>query len=463
MAEAALIQKPARTRRDIAIGIFVALVALLILLLWFLMLRADELSLSSTFVMTSLRSGVEIPAPDLVLPGAATLLVLASIMVGLSVWQFIRPFTKTTWLIAVASGTLVMAFLVWATRGDDINLTGMLVSSLVRATPIALAALSGLYSERSGVVNIAIEGMMLVGAFTSVVVTSIAKNALPGWLEGVALARDSGLTMRPDLLAETVDAMVVEYTWLPIILGIIGGILAGMLLAWIHGVLSIKFRVDQIVSGAGLIILALGLTSYLQRAVLNPNPELNQPGPAIASAAIPGLWKIPVIGPLLFNLSPIIYVMFALLIITRILMNNTRWGLRVRAVGEHPKAADTLGINVFKTRYMSVLISGAIAGLAGTYMSLGSAGRFNEGMTAGKGFLGLAAMIFGNWNPGGAFLGSLIFGFFDSWQEKLALLQVGVAGELLGMAPYLATMIVLAGFIGRSRMPAADGQPYEKQ
>ena len=265
---------------------------------------------------------------------------------------------------------------------------------------------------------------MLVGAFTSVVVASLTESMF---------------------------------------LGLVAGVLAGMVLALIHAVLSIRYLVDQIVSGAGLIILALGATSYLQRAVLNLKPELNQPGPAIPAIPIPGLWKVPVLGPMLFNLSPVIYILFGLLILTRILMNNTRWGLRVRSVGEHPKAADTLGINVFKIRYISVLISGAIAGLAGAYMSIGSAGRFNEGMTAGKGFLGLAAMIFGNWNPGGAFLGSLIFGFFDSWQEKLALLQVGVAGELLGMTPYLATMVVLAGFVGRARMPAADGQPYEKQ
>ena len=144
-------------------------------------------------------------------------------------------------------------------------------------------------------------------------------------------------------------------------------------------------------------------------------------------------------------------------------MNQTRWGLRTRAVGEHPRAADTLGINVFRTRYQSVLISGMLAGLAGAYMSIGSAGRFNEGMTAGKGFLGLAAMIFGNWEPVGAFIGALIFGFFDSWQEKLSILQIGIPVDLLGMAPYLATMIVLAGLIGRSKMPAADGVPYDKE
>src|SRR3990172_1548433 len=144
-------------------------------------------------------------------------------------------------------------------------------------------------------------------------------------------------------------------------------------------------------------------------------------------------------------------------------MYTARGGLHIGAVGDPRRAADTLGINVYKIRYVSLLISGAMAGLAGAYMSVGSAGRFNEGMTAGKGFLGLAAMIFGNWNSGGAFLGSLIFGFFDSWQEKLAILQVGIPADLLGMAPYIATMIVLAGFVGRSRMPAADGTPYKKE
>ncbi|MGD8554158.1 MAG: ABC transporter permease [Anaerolineales bacterium] len=425
MAEAALAQKPVRTTRQIAIGIFMIVIALLILLMLLSVYREEGgLALKSTLVLESQRAGVTIPAPDLVLPTFWTLAVLVAGVAVLACLQLILGFKRTTWVIAGVAGIIIMAFLIWATRDKSINLTGMLVSSLIRATPIALAALSGLYSERSGVVNIAIEGMMLGGAFTSVVIASVSGNL---WL------------------------------------GVLAGILTGMIFALLHGVLSIRYMVDQIISGTGIIILALGLTSYLQRAVLNLNPELNRPGPAMAALPIPGLWKIPVLGPVLFNLSPIIYIMFALLIITRILMNNTRWGLRTRSVGEHPKAADTLGINVFRTRYVAVLISGAIAGLAGAYMSIGSAGRFNEGMTAGKGFLGLAAMIFGNWNPGGAFAGSLIFGFFDSWQEKLALLQTGVAGELLGMAPYLATMVVLAGFIGRSRMPAADGQPYEKQ
>jgi simple sugar transport system permease protein len=417
--QATVVEKPTRDLRGIAIGIIALMTAAGIILM-----ALGTADLQSTFVLTSHRAGVTIAAPDLVIPTTVSLVVLGVVAGVAGFWQVFRGFKKGDWVVILAAALLIMAFLVWATRGKSLNLTGMMVSSLVRATPIALAALSGIYSERSGVVNIGIEGMMLMGAFASVVFASVTGNMF---------------------------------------IGVIGGMLAGAMLGALHAVLSIKYKVNQIVSGAGIIILALGLTSYLQRSILNIFPYLNQPGPAIASFSIPILWKIPVLGPVLFNLSPIIYTMFALLIITQILMNKTRWGLRVRSVGEHPKAADTLGINVFRVRYISVLLSGAIAGLAGTYMSIGAAGRFNEGMSAGKGFLGLAAMIFGNWNPFGAFAGALIFGFFDSWQEKLSLLQVGIPVDLLGMAPYIATMIVLAGFVGRSRMPAADGIPYEKE
>jgi simple sugar transport system permease protein len=417
--QATVVEKPTRDLRGIAMGIIALMAAAGIILM-----ALGTAGLQSTFVLTSQRAGVTIAAPDLVVPTSVSMIVLGVVAGVAGFWQVFRGFKKGDWVVILAAALFILAFLLWATRGKSLNLTGMMVSSLVRATPIALAALSGIYSERSGVVNIGIEGMMLVGSFTSVVFASVSGNML---------------------------------------VGVIGGVMAGMLLAALHAVLSIKYKVNQIVSGAGIIILALGLTSYLQRSILNAFPHLNQPGPAIAAFQIPGLWRIPVLGPVLFNLSPIIYTMFALLIITQILMNKTRWGLRVRSVGEHPKAADTLGINVFRVRYISVLISGAIAGLAGTYMSIGAAGRFNEGMSAGKGFLGLAAMIFGNWNPFGAFAGSLIFGFFDSWQEKLSLLQVGIPVDLLGMAPYIATMIVLAGFVGRSRVPAADGIPYEKE
>ena len=420
MSLSTLIRTKDRSRRELFIGIFFLAFALWIML-W---LPKGTAGMVSTFVLTSRRGGVNLEAPDVVIPTQLSLYILGGLVALAAIWQMARGFQRVNLVIAIIAATGILSFLVWATSDKSINLTGMLVSSLVRATPIALAALSGMYSERSGVVNIGIEGMMLVGAFTSVVAASVTDSML---------------------------------------LGIIGGIMAGMVFGLLHAVLSIRFKVNQIVSGAGIIILALGLTSFLHRTVLELNTELNSPGPAIPAKLIPILGEIPVIGPLLFNQSPIIYALFVMIIATRIIMYQTRWGLRTRSVGEHPRAADTLGINVFKTRYVSVLISGAIAGLAGTYMAIGAAGRFNEGMTAGKGFLGLAAMIFGNWNPGGAFFGSLIFGFFDSWQEKLSILQVGIPTELLGMAPYLATMVVLAGIVGRSRMPAADGQPYEKE
>ncbi|OGO41269.1 MAG: ABC transporter permease [Chloroflexi bacterium RBG_16_58_14] len=405
--------------RQIGVGIFFLVVAIAIFLL-----AQGTAGMQSTLVLTSQRAGVTIAAPDLVLPTAATLYVFAALAALGAAWQLLKGFQRLPLMISLIAGLFILAFLFWATREKSLNLTGMLVSSLVRATPIVLAALSALYSERSGVVNIGIEGMMLFGAFFSVVFASLTKNMF---------------------------------------IGVLAGVLAGMVFGGLHALLSIRYRVQQIISGTGIIILALGLTSYLQRSFLNVFPELNQPGPAIPGFAIPLLWRIPVLGPVFFNQSPIIYLMFLLLAATQVIMFHTRWGLRVRSVGEHPKAADTLGINVFAIRYMSVLISGALAGLAGAYMSIGAAGRFNEGMTAGKGFLGIAAMIFGNWYPGGAFLGGLIFGFFDSWQEKLSILQVGIPVDLLGMAPYLATMIVLAGFVGRSRMPAADGTPYVKE
>ena len=379
----------------------------------------------STFVTTSQRAGITISGPEIVLNTYLALIIAACLPILLGLFHLLGRSDEKGEAFIIASVTLlVFAFLVWATKDKSLNMTGMFVSSIVRATPICLAALAGIYSERSGVTNIGIEGMMLFGSFLSVIAASITKSAL---------------------------------------VGILFGMLAGVLLASLHAVLSIRYKVNQIISGTAIIIFALGVTSYLQRAVLNTNTHLNDPGPAIPAFQIPGLWEIPFFGPVLFNQAPISYVMFLLIIITFILFNYTKWGQRIRSVGEHPKAADTLGIAVQKTRYICVLISGMIAGLAGAQISIGSAGRFNEGMTAGKGFLGLAAMIFGNWNPQGAFLGSIIFGFFDSWQEKLSILQIGVPVDLLGMTPYIATMIVLSGFIGRSRPPASGGIPYEKQ
>ncbi len=422
MAETTLTQAQPKVRSSTSlIGGSICLVIALMLIL----MGLDAAKEISTFVLTSQRAGVTIKAPDLVLPTNITLFVLAFFAAVLGVVQIVSGSKRVSFFVGLSAVALVFGFLIWATHGKSLNLTGMLVSSVIRATPIAFAALAGIYSERSGVVNIGIEGMMLMGAFVSVVVASVTQN---------------------------------------LFLGVLGGILAGLLMGALHAVLSIKYMVNQIISGTVLIILGLGITTYLTRLLLDVYPDqLNSPPSAIPSLQVFGLWRIPVIGPIVFNQSSLIYLLWVMLIFTQILYFKTRWGLRVRSVGEHPKAADTLGINVLRTRYISVLISGAIGGLAGTYISLGVAGAFSEGISAGKGFLGLAAMIFGNWMPGGAYLGAIIFGFFDSWQEKLSILQIGIPVELLAMAPYIATMIVLSGFIGRSRMPAADGTPYKKE
>lgn len=370
-----------------------------------------------------------IPLPDLVLPVRPTIYMLSLIAAFLGGWQIARDFKRTSqWVPALGEWTggavillLTLAFLTWAARGRSFNLTGMLRSSLQAATPIAMAALSGVWCERSAVINIGIEGMLLTGAFVGVVVASAAGNL---WV------------------------------------GLIAAILSGAILGAVLAVLSIKFKVDQIISGTAINIFAVGLTSYLGAAWLAENQALNNSG-KFGLFALPLLSDIPILGPIFFNVNLLIYFLMILIGVTHVVLFYTRWGLRTRAVGEHPLAADTLGINVFRVRYVNVIIGGMIAGLGGAYFTLGSVGRFDEVMTAGRGFIGLAAMIFGQWSPLGAFTSSIIFGFFDSLQVKLALLNVPIPSHFLLMAPYLATIIAVTGVVGRTVPPAADGQPYE--
>jgi simple sugar transport system permease protein len=235
-----------------------------------------------------------------------------------------------------------------------------------------------------------------------------------------------------------------------------------MLLGGVLAVLAIKYKVDQIIAGTVINIFSTGLTSFLSAKFLQKYQELNNPG-RFPNWDLPGLSQIPFIGPIFFSHNLYVYTMYVLLIILTVALFYTRWGLRLRSVGEHPKAADTLGIPVNRTRYMAVLLGGLMAGFAGTYFTLGSVGRFDEVLTAGRGFIALAAMIFGNWNPFGAFGAGLLFGFSDSLAGKLTILRVPIHNKFLEMAPYLVTIIVLAGVIGRGQPPAAGGKPYEKE
>lgn len=370
------------------------------------------------------RGGAEVQLTPIVVPAQSTLYILAVVSAIMGGIQLSRGFKKRTNLaLAFVVGFFIFGFLVWAAAGRSLNLTGLLVTTLSRAVPLTLGAMSGILCERAGIVNIAIEGMMLSAAFTA-----------------------------------TVSASISGSLWVGVLVGMGTGSLLGLLL----GVLSIRYKTNQIIAGTVINILATGLTSYMGARFLRINPEWNNPG-IFRHFPIPLLHDIPVIGPLLFENNMFVYGMFLMLIALHVGLFYTRWGLRHRAVGEHPKAADTLGINVFRTRYMAVILGGAMAGFAGSYFTLGSVGRFDEVMTAGRGFISLAAMIFGNWMPFGAFGAGLLFGFADSLASRLAILQIPIPSEFLLMAPYIATMIVLAGVVGRGQPPAADGVPYEKE
>ncbi len=405
--------------RRIFNGIALLVIALLIFLFF---ARSTQPGQIATFGM-HLTTSQAIPIPDLVVPVQPTLYALIIITVFLGAWQFARGTKSFGLAISVVAFCFVAAFLIWATADKSFSLIGMLSSSLMRATPIALAALCGVINERAAVVNIGLEGIMLLSAQTAVIAGTLSHN---------------------------------------LYIGLLVAILTGALIAAIHAFLVIRFKVDQIISGVAINIFATGATSFVSSRFLEPNTNLLNNSGTFKIIIIPGLSKIPILGPIFFENGLIVYLMLALVIGLHFLLFYTPWGLRTRAVGEHPKAADTLGVNVYLVQYVNVIIGGMIAGLGGAYFTLGSVGRFDEVMTAGKGFIGLAAMIFGKWTPIGAFASSLIFGFADSLQVKMQILGVPIPSSFLAMAPYIVTMIVLTGVVGRTMPPAADGQPYEK-
>ncbi len=406
--------------RKVATGIIEIFIAAFIYFVFAAKMGSDTLT---KFVMTP--GGLTIgKMGDWIVNTRLTLLILTVICLVIGLVQLIRGFGKTTnGMIGLTFLFFVFSFLTWQASGKQLNLAGMLSSSVLLAVPITLGAFSGILCERAGVVNIAIEGMMLMSAMVGALMGSVTHSM---WL------------------------------------GLLFGLLSALLLALLHAVLSIKYKINQIISGTVINIFSAGMTSFISQKFLQVHQELNNPV-MFQRFEIPFLAKIPLLGPILFNTNFFVYLMFILLIVIQVALFATRWGLRVRSVGEHPKAADTLGINVIKTRYMAVLLGGLVAGLAGAFYTLGSVGRFDEGMTAGKGFIGLAAMIFGNYSPIGAMGAGLLFGFADSLGSKLSLLGSAIPSTLMSTAPYLITMVVLAGFVGKGHVPAADGVPYDKE
>lgn len=377
---------------------------------------------SSTFGLNA--GGTVSRLPDLVVPSQPVVWILTVAVLGLAAVQLTRGFGGRR-LLAVAGALLlfVFAFLVWATADQFISLIGLLAGTLSAATPIAFGALAGVLCERAGVINIAIEGQFLAAAFTGAVVGSVAGSP---WI------------------------------------GLLGGVAAGVLIAAMLAGLTIRFGADQIVTGVVLIVFATGLTSFLASQVLAGASGLNTPG-RFNAVAIPLLADIPAVGPLLFRQTPVTYAMFIAVAWLQYALYRTRWGLRVRSVGEHPRAADTVGISVLGIRWRAVLLGGVVAGLGGAWFTLDAVGAFSREMTGGTGFIALAAMLVGRYSPGGSFGAALLFGFATALADSLALLDLGIPSSLLLTAPYVVTIFVVAGLVGRIRPPAADGKPYVKE
>jgi ABC-type uncharacterized transport system permease subunit len=315
-------------------------------------------------------------------------------------------------------GLLAIIVIAWGYITSPSVTEAVLASTVRQATPLVLGAMCGLMGERSGVINIGIEGQMLMAAFVGFLV-----NVYSGSL----------------------------------FLAVLGGLLTGAVLGLLLAFMSVTLKIDQIIGGTVINILALGLTGYFYTAGLTTKGKL-------VPIALGPLAKIPLIGPVLFNNPPITYTTIILVFVVHYVLFHTRWGLRTRAVGEHPRAADTVGVNVYMVRYVNVIIGGAIAGLAGAFLTLEAVGSFERAMTNGRGFVALAVMIFGKWTPIGSWGAALLFGLASALQTQLQFGGVvNIPHQFIGMLPYLLTIVVLAGFGGRARPPAADGVPYEKE
>jgi ABC-type uncharacterized transport system permease subunit len=369
--------------------------------------------------------GLELALPPLQVRVAAVPVVLGLAALACAIWALSRNERKLgIWAAVVA--VVTTAFAVWIQGKSDTSTalvvnSGLFAATLVYATPLAYAALGGIFCERAGVVNIGLEGMMLTGAFSGI------------W------------------------GTVWSGSWA---IGLVVAVIAGAAIAAVHAVFAIHLRADQIVTGTAINFLALGVTGYAFIDIYGSNGT-----PASISSVpditLPGIRSIPGLGGVFGSLNLMIWIVFGLLVITEVILFRTPIGLRIRSVGEHPRAADTVGIPVYRIRYACVIASGMLAALGGAYLSIGFVGSFGQNMTAGRGFIALAAVIFGKWRPYGAFAACLLFGFANGLADRLQSVA-NVSPNLLATLPYVLTLIALVGLVGRSRPPAADGQPYVK-
>jgi simple sugar transport system permease protein len=341
-----------------------------------------------------------------------------------SSWFVIGKNQRTPrWIPMLFGIALVLQVLVQLFAGKTMTFTSLMQGSLALAVPLIFGSLGGVLAERSGIVNIAIDSQLLIGAFASAFAASLSDN---------------------------------------LFVGLLAAMFAGALVSWVLAAFSIKYVVDQIIVGVVLNVLVVGVTNFLFSTLLAEDRTLFNAPPRFEKIELPLLSQIPVVGPVLFKQTLIVYLMYLAVVGVWFALFKTRWGLRVRAVGEYPKAADTVGIKVYRTRYMSVIIGGALAGLGGSFFTLGQVGAFGKEMTNGAGYIALAALIFGRWNPIYAAFAALLFGFAENLQYGLAIIGSPVPSEFLLMLPYVLTVVAVAGLVGKVTGPAAAGKAYIK-
>jgi ABC-type uncharacterized transport system permease subunit len=378
----------------------------------------------STFRLSTSQDFIQLP--ELQLPTRATGIVLSILLILIAIaasFLVQRSRRVPIWLIVIYSILFMVGFLAWAASGGTVPIPGLLIGTVGLATPLIFGALSGVISERVGVVNIAIEGQLLAGAFVAAMVSSITRQP---------------------------------------VVGLLAAMVAGMLVSFVLAAFSIKYFVDQIIVGVVLNVLVQGLTSFLYSTLLSHNSQILNSPIQFPRVNIPVLSQIPIIGPVLFQQTVISYIMYVTVALVYFGLFHTKWGLRLRSSGEHPQAADTVGINVNRTRFWNVSLAGAIAGMGGAYYTLVVVGAFNKEMTNGAGFIALAAVIFGRWDPIRATMAALLFGFATNLQNVLGVIGSPVPSEFMLMLPYVVTIFAVAGLVGRVRAPAASGRPYIK-
>ncbi len=419
---AALHQVEARENRIQRLSTGALLTVIGLLLVWGLFKTSGDASIALSDAFDAVQ------LPTIILPGSITVAVCAFAVLAAAAAFLSGKLTKRITNIAGAVGAvaLLIGLITWAAAGSSavFTMTNQLQGTLAVATPLVFGALCGALSERAGVVNIAIEGQFLTAAFAGAITGSLTKS---------------------------------------LVAALIAAILAGMAMGALLALFALKYFVDHVVLGVVINLLAAGLTGFLYHQLVKEDTATYNAVPIMQRLSIPGLSKVPFVGPILFDQTALAYMAILMVPFVWFLLFKTKWGLRVRAVGEHPHAADTVGINVVATKFAAVVLGGAMAGFGGAYFTIGSTGAFRPDMTVGNGFIALAALIMGRWHPVWAALMALFFGFVTQLGQTLNPLGSPIDSQFLLMLPYVATIVAVAGLVGRVRAPAADGDHFRKE